>query len=64
VKLLRRGSRGGRPIAFDAEAYKGGNVVERCVNRLEDFRARATKAPVESLSRVSSRAHTRIDSCP
>ena len=38
-----KGSRGGRPPAFDAEAYKGRNVVERCVNRLKDFRAVATR---------------------
>lgn len=40
---LARGSRGGRPPAFDAEAYKGRNVVERCINRLKDFRAVATR---------------------
>lgn len=38
-----KGSRGGRPPAFDAEAYKGRNVVERCINRLKDFRAVATR---------------------
>lgn len=40
---LARGSRGGRPPAFDAQAYKGRNVVERCINRLKDFRAVATR---------------------
>ena len=40
---LKKGARGGRPPAFDAEAYKGRNVVERCVNRLKDFRAVATR---------------------
>jgi transposase len=40
---LRRGSRGGRPPAFDAEAYKGRNVVERCFSRLKQFRAIATR---------------------
>ncbi|MFJ5220474.1 IS5 family transposase [Streptomyces sp. NPDC088354] len=40
---LRRGSRGGRPPAFDADAYKGRNVVERCFNRLKQFRAVATR---------------------
>jgi transposase len=39
---LRRGSRGGRPPSFDAEAYKHRNVVERCFNRLKQFRAVAT----------------------
>lgn len=29
----RRRSRGGRPRTFDAEAYKGRNVVERCFNK-------------------------------
>ncbi|MFE7503811.1 hypothetical protein [Promicromonospora sp. NPDC057488] len=28
---------------FDAEVYKGSNVVERCFNRLERFRALATR---------------------
>lgn len=37
---LRRGS---RPLAFDAEAYKHRNVVERCFNRLKQFRAVATR---------------------
>ncbi|MFD3456993.1 IS5 family transposase [Streptomyces sp. NPDC058691] len=40
---LRRGSRGGRPPAFDGEAYKGRNVVERCFGRLKQFRAIATR---------------------
>ncbi len=38
-----RGSAGGRPPAFDLEAYKGRNVVERCFNRLKQFRALATR---------------------
>ena len=40
---LRRGARGGRPPAFDIEAYKHRNVVERCFNRLKQFRAVATR---------------------
>lgn len=36
-------SRGGRPPAFDAQAYKGRHVVERCFNRLKDFRAVAMR---------------------
>lgn len=40
---LARGRRGGRPPAFDAQAYKGRNVVERCFNRLKDFRAVAIR---------------------
>ncbi|MFF7811244.1 IS5 family transposase [Streptomyces sp. NPDC007945] len=39
----RRGSRGGRPPAFDSEAYKHRNVVERCFNRLKQWRGIATR---------------------
>jgi transposase len=38
-----KGSAGGRPPAFDAAAYKGRNVVERCFNRLKQFRDLATR---------------------
>lgn len=40
---LGKGPRGGRPPTLDAEAYKGRNVVERCILRLKDFRAVATR---------------------
>jgi len=40
---LAKGAKGGRPPAFDKQAYKGRNVVERCINRLKDFRAIATR---------------------
>jgi transposase len=40
---LRKGARGGRPPAFDRADYRRRNVVERCVNRLKDFRAVATR---------------------
>ena len=40
---LRRGSRGGRPPAFDRETYKQRNTVERCINRLEQWRGIATR---------------------
>ena len=39
----RKGSRGGRPPAFDPERYAGRNVVERCFNRLKQFRDLATR---------------------
>jgi transposase len=35
----RRGREGGRPPAFDATIYKQRNVVERCINKLKQFRA-------------------------
>jgi transposase len=40
---LRRGSRGGRPPAFDRETRKQPNTVERCVNRLKRWRGIATR---------------------
>jgi transposase len=40
---LAKGRRGRRPPAFDAQAYKRRNVVERCINRLKDFRAVPTR---------------------
>jgi transposase len=38
-----RGSRGGRPVDFDAEDYKGRNVVERAFNKLKNWRGLATR---------------------
>ncbi|MFF2363118.1 IS5 family transposase [Streptomyces sp. NPDC058122] len=40
---LRRGSRGGRPPAFDRETYKQRNTVERCINRLKQWRGIAIR---------------------
>lgn len=39
----RRGSKGGRPPAFDAEDYKGRNVVERNFNVFKQWRGLATR---------------------
>lgn len=39
----RKGSSGGRPPAFDAEAYKGRNVVERGFNKLKQWRGIAMR---------------------
>lgn len=39
----RRAGRPGRPLDFDAAIYAGRNVVERCVNRLKQWRAIATR---------------------
>lgn len=46
----RRGSAGGRPPAFDKTAYKRRNVVERCFNRLKQYRAIATRYDKTALS--------------
>ncbi|UOZ05420.1 transposase [Amycolatopsis sp. WQ 127309] len=43
ARRAAKGSRGGRPPAFDAEAYKQPNVVERCFNRLKQIRDLATR---------------------
>lgn len=39
----KRGSRGGRPPAFDTETYKQRNTAERCFNKLKQHRAVATR---------------------
>ena len=39
----RRGSCGGRPPAFDHEAYKQRNTVERCISKIEQWRGLATR---------------------
>ena len=39
----RRGSRGGRPPAFDAADYKGRNVIERGFNVVKQWRGLATR---------------------
>lgn len=38
-----RGSRGGRPPTFDPEIYRQRNVVERCFNKLKNWRGIATR---------------------
>ena len=40
---IRRGSAGGRPRTFEPVAYKGRNVVERCFNKLKQWRGIATR---------------------
>jgi transposase len=38
-----KGPRGGRPPAFDLQAYKQRNTVERAIGRLKEFRAVAMR---------------------
>lgn len=42
-QIARRAKRPGRKPAFDPETYKRRNLVERCINRLKQFRAVATR---------------------
>lgn len=39
----RRGAAGGRPRGFDSDADRGRNVVERCFNKLKNWRGIATR---------------------
>lgn len=39
----RRATKPGRPLAFDKAAYRRRNVVERCINRLKQWRGVATR---------------------
>jgi transposase len=39
----RRGSRGGRPVSYDRNLYKGRKVVERAFNLLKKWRGLATR---------------------
>jgi transposase len=43
ARRLAKGSRGGRPLGLRCRAYKQRNVVERCFNRLKQFRDLATR---------------------
>ncbi|MFE5331324.1 IS5 family transposase [Embleya sp. NPDC056575] len=39
----RRGRRGGRPVVLDRDAYRARNAVERCINRLKQWRGIAMR---------------------
>jgi transposase len=43
ARRATRGSRGGRPPTFDPQIYRQRNVVERCFNRLKQWRDLATR---------------------
>jgi transposase len=43
-----KGSHGGRPPSFDPDLYADRNVVERCFNRLKQFRARHSVGTVSA----------------
>lgn len=39
----RLGRRGGRPTSYDRDTYKRRNTVERCINKLKQWRGLATR---------------------
>lgn len=47
---LRRGNAGGRTPAFYTEAYKQRNAVERCVNRLKQWRGLAMRTDKRAIA--------------
>ncbi|PZG23552.1 transposase [Nonomuraea aridisoli] len=49
----RCGHRGGRPPRFDHSLYRRRNVVERCFNRLKQFRGSATRCDKTATSYAS-----------
>jgi transposase len=52
------GSRGGRPPAFDRDAYTERNTIERCVNKLRQHRAVQPDTTNENAStRAPSTSH-------
>jgi transposase len=55
----KKGSRGGRPVTYDADLYHDRNTVERLINRLKDWRGIATrsdKSPESYLAGLELRA--------
>ncbi len=55
----KKGSRGGRPVTYDADLYRDRNTVERLINRLKAWRGIATrfdKAPESYLAGLELRA--------
>jgi transposase len=46
----RRRRRPGRPLRFDAERYRRRNVVERCINKLKQWRGVATRYDKRALN--------------
>ncbi|MGX8274599.1 hypothetical protein [Streptomyces sp. PBSH9] len=43
ANFLKHSTHGGRPPRFDRCIYRSRNVVERCFNRLEQWRGLATR---------------------
>lgn len=57
----KKGSRGGRPVTYNADLYRDRNTVERAINKLKDWRGIATrydKTPESYLAGLHLRAAT------
>ncbi|MDH6228965.1 transposase [Streptomyces sp. MJP52] len=39
----KKGSKGGRPVGHDGTLYKDRNTVERCINKIKEWRGLATR---------------------
>jgi transposase len=39
----KKGSKGGRPVSHDADLYRDRNSVERCINKIKEWRGLATR---------------------
>ena len=39
----KKGARGGRPVGHDPDLYKDRNTVERCINKIKEWRGLATR---------------------
>ncbi|MGW4983856.1 IS5 family transposase [Streptomyces mirabilis] len=61
---LRRGRLGGRPPGFDADAYKQRNTVERCINRLKQWRGLAMRTDKLAIAYQAPGRRARLDARP
>jgi transposase len=48
ARRAAKDARGGRPPAFDRDAYEQRNVVERCFNRLKQWRDLASRYAIRA----------------
>lgn len=57
---MKKGRRGGRPIAHDTELYKDRNTVERTINKIKDAASLSgtTNAPTVTKQPSNSAAHS------
>lgn len=49
----KKGSRGGRPVTHDTVLYRERNTVERCINKIKEWRGPATRYDKTSESHLA-----------